>query len=84
MPAQVSPALPLDLDAGMPAPGTCTHCAERLQMFGGWNRQYKHKSETLGCDMVFTVFYPPAAEKGPVPVSCLCRLSCAGYAKLAS
>ena len=52
-------------------------------MFGGWNRQYKHKSETLGCDMVFSVFYPPAAEKGPVPVrSAAARLlSCPYHAR---
>ena len=39
-----------------------------LQMFGGWNRKYKHQSDTLGCSMTFTVYYPPAAEKGKVPV----------------
>lgn len=39
-----------------------------LQMFGGWNKKYKHSSDTLGCSMTFTVYYPPAAEKGKVPV----------------
>ncbi len=39
-----------------------------LQMFGGWNKKYKHQSDTLGCSMTFTVYYPPAAEKGKVPV----------------
>ena len=39
-----------------------------LQIFGGWNRRYKHKSDVLGCDMTFTVFYPPACESSPVPV----------------
>lgn len=37
-------------------------------MFGGWNKRYKHQSDTLGCSMTFTVYYPPAAEKGKVPV----------------
>jgi len=35
--------------------------------FGGWNRRYRHRSETLDCDMVFTVYLPPAAETGSVP-----------------
>lgn len=39
-----------------------------VQQYGGWNRRYKHDSEVLGCSMTFTVYYPPAAEKGPVPV----------------
>ena len=38
-------------------------------MFGGWNRKYKHKSDVLGCDMTFTVYFPPASEKKAVPVS---------------
>jgi S-formylglutathione hydrolase len=36
--------------------------------FGGWNRRYKHSSQVLGCDMNFTVYFPPAAEQGKVPV----------------
>lgn len=39
-----------------------------MQMFGGWNKKYKHASDTLGCSMTFTVYYPPAAEKSKVPV----------------
>jgi len=35
--------------------------------FGGWNRRYRHRSEALDCDMVFTVYLPPAAETGSVP-----------------
>lgn len=45
--------------------------AEQLsagKMFGGWNKKYKHQSDTLGCSMTFTVYYPPAAEKGKVPI----------------
>ncbi|KAI8470683.1 MAG: Alpha/Beta hydrolase protein [Monoraphidium minutum] len=41
------------------------------RQFGGWNRRYKHASPTLGCDMHFTVYFPPAAEAPaakPVPV----------------
>ncbi|CAL5228953.1 g12185 [Coccomyxa viridis] len=39
------------------------------KIFGGWNRRYKHTSDVLGCDMTFTVFFPPAAtESKPAPV----------------
>lgn len=41
------------------------------QIFGGWNRRYKHKSDVLGCDMTFSVFFPPSSESSPVPVSTL-------------
>lgn len=37
--------------------------------FGGWNRQYSHFSEVLGCQMRFAVYLPPqAAEGARVPV----------------
>lgn len=39
-----------------------------LQCFDGFVRRYRHKSSVLGCDMTFSVFYPPAAESKPVPV----------------
>ncbi|MBA1287037.1 S-formylglutathione hydrolase [Pseudomonas japonica] len=32
--------------------------------FGGWHKRYKHRSSTLGCDMVFAVYLPPQAESG--------------------
>ncbi len=32
--------------------------------FGGWHTRYRHRSETLGCDMVFAVYLPPQAEQG--------------------
>ncbi len=35
---------------------------------GGWQKRYQHQSEVLGCEMVFSVFLPPQAESGPVPV----------------
>ena len=30
--------------------------------FGGWHQRYRHRSETLGCEMVFAVYLPPQAE----------------------
>lgn len=35
--------------------------------FGGWHKRFRHQSEVLGCEMVFAVYLPPAAEQGPVP-----------------
>lgn len=32
--------------------------------FGGWQRQYNHYSETLGCSMRFAVYLPPQVEQG--------------------
>jgi S-formylglutathione hydrolase len=36
--------------------------------FGGWQHRFRHASATLNCDMVFSVYLPPRAEHGPVPV----------------
>lgn len=36
--------------------------------FGGTVGYYSHPSETCQCDMAFTVFVPPQAQAGPVPV----------------
>lgn len=36
--------------------------------FGGTQGVYKHLSAETGTEMVFSVFTPPQAEKGPVPV----------------
>ena len=36
--------------------------------FGGWLKRYKHHSQVLGCDMVFAIFLPPAAEEHAVPL----------------
>ncbi len=36
--------------------------------FGGVQGVYRHKSAETGTDMVFSVYLPPAAEKGPCPV----------------
>ncbi|MEH6557138.1 MAG: S-formylglutathione hydrolase [Oceanicoccus sp.] len=38
------------------------------KVFGGWQKRYTHQSQVLGCEMVFSVFLPPQAEHGPVPV----------------
>jgi len=35
--------------------------------FGGWHKRFRHRSEVLGCEMVFAVYLPPAAEQSPVP-----------------
>lgn len=36
--------------------------------FGGWQRRYRHRSSVLDCDMNFSIYLPPQAELGPVPV----------------
>lgn len=37
--------------------------------FGGRHERWRHRSRTLGCEMVFAVFLPPGAAPGaPVPV----------------
>ncbi|MFP1677069.1 S-formylglutathione hydrolase [Alloalcanivorax sp. C16-2] len=36
--------------------------------FGGWLKRYKHHSKVLGCEMVFAIFLPPAAEEHDVPL----------------
>ena len=38
------------------------------KIFGGRQGQYQHQSESLGCDMQFSVFMPPTAEQNKVPV----------------
>lgn len=36
--------------------------------FGGRQLRYQHRSEVLDCDMNFSVYLPPQAEQGKVPV----------------
>ena len=36
--------------------------------FGGLQRRYTHQSRSLNCLMHFSVFLPPQAEHGKVPV----------------
>eukprot|EP00897_Mesotaenium_endlicherianum_P002405 jgi/Mesen1/2192/ME000152S01286 len=38
------------------------------KMFGGNNRRYQHESSTLGCQMKFSIYFPPAASNEIVPV----------------
>ena len=38
------------------------------QMFGGKQLRYRHRSIVLNCDMTFSIFLPPQAEKSNVPV----------------
>ena len=36
--------------------------------FGGEQRRYRHASSSLNCDMTFSVYLPPQAQHGKVPV----------------
>ncbi len=36
--------------------------------FGGWLKRYKHHSQVLGCEMIFAIYLPPAAEEQDVPL----------------
>jgi len=38
------------------------------QSFGGRQLRYKHQSAVLNCEMTFSIYLPPQAAKGPVPV----------------
>ncbi len=41
----------------------------RNRMFGGWNKQYRHASSSLNCDMRFAIYLPTQASNGnKVPV----------------
>lgn len=50
-----------------PAPAGLEQVGSNKQ-FGGYNLRYKHDSAILGCKMTFTVYLPPQAASGPVPV----------------
>jgi S-formylglutathione hydrolase len=39
-----------------------------IKISGGWQKRYQHKSTVLSCNMVFSVYLPPQAENGVVPV----------------
>ena len=41
---------------------------EHRACFGGWQDVYRHRSEVLGCDMNFAVYFPPQAETKKLPV----------------
>ncbi|MCB2052888.1 MAG: S-formylglutathione hydrolase [Geminicoccaceae bacterium] len=36
--------------------------------FGGWQKVFRHQSNETGTAMEFSVFLPPAAERGPCPL----------------
>lgn len=36
--------------------------------FGGWHKQYQHRSSVLNCNMRFAIYLPPQAETQKVPV----------------
>lgn len=36
--------------------------------FDGWQHRLRHRSTALQCDMLLSLYLPPAAETGPVPV----------------
>lgn len=38
------------------------------KMFDGFNKRYKHWSSMCGCNMNFTIYFPPAAATSKVPV----------------
>jgi len=40
----------------------------RNRSFGGWHKQYRHRSDVLGCDMRFAIYLPPQAATKAVPV----------------
>ncbi|MBX2884732.1 MAG: S-formylglutathione hydrolase [Granulosicoccus sp.] len=50
---------------------------ESIKEFGGWLNRYTHASSSCNCEMTFSVYLPPQAEKGPVPaVYFLSGLTC--------
>ncbi|WP_278250699.1 S-formylglutathione hydrolase [Shewanella sp. 4t3-1-2LB] len=38
------------------------------KVFGGWHKQYRHRSTVLNCDMRFAIYLPPLANSQSVPV----------------
>ncbi len=38
------------------------------QSFGGEQLRFKHQSAVLNCEMTFSIYLPPQAHQGPVPV----------------
>ncbi|MCL2895386.1 S-formylglutathione hydrolase [Brenneria sp. MC1SB4.1] len=41
---------------------------EEHRMFGGWQQRYRHASETLNCNMTFSIYLPPTSDDTPPPV----------------
>lgn len=40
----------------------------RNRSFGGWHKQYRHRSTVLSCEMRFAIYLPPQAATEAVPV----------------
>ncbi len=40
----------------------------RVKTFGGWIDTYTHPSQACQCHMRFSIYLPPQAKQGPVPV----------------
>jgi S-formylglutathione hydrolase len=40
----------------------------RIKTFGGWIKTYTHSSPSCNCTMRFSIYLPPQADEGPVPV----------------
>lgn len=40
----------------------------KFKSHGGWQYRCSHHSTRNGCEMTFSIYLPPQAEKGPVPV----------------
>jgi len=45
-----------------------TECISSVHCFGGEQKRFKHRSESLNCDMIFAVYLPPQANDQQVPV----------------
>ena len=45
-----------------------TERLEHRACFGGWQDVYRHRAETLDCDMTVGVYYPPQAQHQRCPV----------------
>lgn len=41
---------------------------ETIKDSGGWLKRYTHASQTCNCEMTFSIFLPPQADSGKVPV----------------
>lgn len=40
----------------------------KFKSHGGWQYRCSHESKSTGCEMIFAIYLPPDAERGPVPV----------------
>ncbi|KAF3340894.1 S-formylglutathione hydrolase [Carex littledalei] len=49
------------------------------KMFGGCNKRYRHYSPTLGCNMIFSVFFPPL-DRRPLGDKCPVLYWLSGFA----